>query len=417
MLQNINGIPEQPTTSKSRQIADQISNSGADAWMIQETGLCWAKVDDLGQWQERTRTHGTRLNSNFQYNKTEIERTEVLQAGGIAVITTTALTPRCCSQGGDPTGLGRWAWTRLEGSNGFHTRIVSVYRPCVPSGQGSGTVFEQHRRFFGQEDIDPRQSVLDSLEVAIKEWQEMGDVIIVGMDANEDTRKRKLREFFDNLDMKNAILERHKYLSPPATHSRNTNREPIDGIWVSKSLDPVRAGFLAVGSACPSDHVALWIDVNIDDVLGPQEDHTVPKINRMKASDPRLVKKYNDLSKKALLEHQVPQQLKALAKIPRHQWTEEATDQFNQLQRINTEVRKQIGASIRKVFLGHFPWSPPLQRFYDKIELMKLIVRKRQGVRTSMTKIRRHASHRRVECHKTGYRSSPESSIRFFYGL
>ena len=89
----------------------------------------------------------------------------------------------------------------------------------------------------------------------------MGDIIIVGMDANEDTRSRHLSSYFDSLDMKNAILDFHKDLSPPATHTRNMRREPIDGIWVSKAITPVGAGFLAVGDACHSDHVALWVDL------------------------------------------------------------------------------------------------------------------------------------------------------------
>jgi hypothetical protein len=39
--------------------------------------------------------------------------------------------------------------------------------------------------------------------------------------------------------------------------------------------------------------------------------------------------------------------------------------------------------------MGNVPWSPPLQRHFDKIELLKLVIKKRKGVRTSMTKIRR----------------------------
>jgi hypothetical protein len=255
--QNINGIPEQRTHYRSREITSVISQGTSDAWLIQEPGLCWPKVDETNQWSERTKKKGTRWNSNFGFNRTELERSEAKQAGGSAIITTNELTPRCTSRGSDPTGLGRWVWTRLEGSDGFHTRLVSAYRPCIPSSQGAGTVWEQHRRFFGEIDRDPRQALLDDLKVEIVAWQLTGDVIVLGMDANEDVRSRKLKTYFDDLQMKNVILDRHKYLSPPATHTRNTKREPIDGIWVSKSLDPIAAGFLAVGSAFSSDHVAL----------------------------------------------------------------------------------------------------------------------------------------------------------------
>ena len=147
--QNINSIPENPFHFKSRQIVNQVGSHDADAWLFQETGLNWKKIDEASQWTERTRTTGLRLNSNFQFNSTEMDRSEALQAGGVAVITTcSTLTPRCSSSGGDPSGLGRWAWTRIEGSDNRHTHMISVYRPCEPTGPGPGTVYEQHRRFY-----------------------------------------------------------------------------------------------------------------------------------------------------------------------------------------------------------------------------------------------------------------------------
>jgi hypothetical protein len=115
--QNWNGIPESSYNDKSSQIVNQICSRDADGWMGQETGLCWYKVEEKNQWRERTRQKGIRLNSNFQFNTTELERTEAIQAGGVAVIITNDLTPRCCERGGDPTGLGRWAWTRIEGTD------------------------------------------------------------------------------------------------------------------------------------------------------------------------------------------------------------------------------------------------------------------------------------------------------------
>jgi hypothetical protein len=41
--------------------------------------------------------------------------------------------------------------------------------------------------------------------------------------------------------------------------------------------------------------------------------------------------------------------------------------------------------------MENIPWSPKLQRFYDQIELTKLMVCKHISVRSSMTKIRRLA--------------------------
>ena len=338
------------------------------------------------------RGQNVRLNSNLQSNDIELDISEALQAGGVAVIATSTLTPRCSSRGGDHTGLGRWAWTRLEGSDNIHTRMVSVYRPCEPSGRpGPGTVFEQHRRFFGENDLEPRQALLDDLREAIISWQEEGDIIVLGMDANEDTRSRHLCQYFSELNMKNAILDMHKDLSPPATHARNKQREPIDGIWVSKSIDPIASGFLALGTACPSDHMALWVDFRKADLLGEKTSPIVFKINKLKADDPRLVNKYNSQSKKELATHKAKERLITLLQVPKHKWNDDYLEEFNTIHGINVDVRKRVAENLRKVCLGNLPWSPQFQRFYDRIELMKLVVNKRKGVRASMTKIRRLA--------------------------
>jgi hypothetical protein len=109
--------------------------------------------------------------------------------------------------------------------------------------------------------------------------------------------------------MKNAILDMHKHISPPATHARNKQREPIDGIWISQGIEPIASGFLALGSGCPSDHVALWIDIRKEDILGCKKVLLVFNVNKLKADHPRLVKKYYQRSKKALAKYQIKQQL------------------------------------------------------------------------------------------------------------
>jgi hypothetical protein len=312
---------------------DQVCGKDSDAWLLQEIGLCWPKVDETGRWAES----GVRSNSNLQYNSTELDKSKAIQAGGVAVITTNDLMPRSVSRGGDPTGLGRWAWTRIEGSDNTHTRLVSVYRPCEPSSPGPGTVYEQHRRFYGDQDIDPREAVLDDLREDILAWQEEGDIIILGMDANCDTRSRKLKEYFEELNMKNSILDRHKHLSPPATHARNQQRVPIDGIWIIKGIEPIACGFLALGSGCPSNHVALWIDFRTTDLLGSKMAPLVFNVNKLKADDPRLVTTYNQRSKKALAKHNIKQRLTVLRNISKSQWSKANEAEYNAVQRINTE--------------------------------------------------------------------------------
>jgi hypothetical protein len=70
-------------------------------------------------------------------------------------------------------------------------------------------------------------------------------------------------------------------------------------------------------------------------------------------------------------------------------WTDENVKEYNILHKNSTDTRKTIVENLRTLKMGNLAWSPKLQRFYDKIELLKMIVRKKEGLRSSMTKIRR----------------------------
>eukprot|EP00978_Attheya_sp_CCMP212_P046229 scaffold379767_cov59-Attheya_sp.AAC.6 len=62
----------------------------------------------------------------------------------------------------DPTGLGRWTWTRFRGKGQMCLRVVVVYVPCVSTGPLS--VWSQHLAYFNSmnddawaANSDPRQ--------------------------------------------------------------------------------------------------------------------------------------------------------------------------------------------------------------------------------------------------------------------
>jgi hypothetical protein len=97
--------------------------------------------------------------------------------------------------------------------------------------------------------------MIQDLALAIDQWKEEGDHIILGMDANEDARDGTVNDALMKLGLREAILDRHQDKSPQATHNRNKNRTPIDGIWISPSIYITVGGYLPFGEECPSDHV------------------------------------------------------------------------------------------------------------------------------------------------------------------
>jgi hypothetical protein len=132
---------------------------------------------------------------------------------------------------------------------------------CKPSSKAQATVHAQHRRAMHTKDCDPRVAILADLRLFILKQQEaLGDIIIVGIDANEDVRGRLIKPFFHDLQMRDAILTLHS-TNFPSTNLANESSEPIYAIFCSRSILPSHAGFLGSTEGCPSDHVQLWTDL------------------------------------------------------------------------------------------------------------------------------------------------------------
>jgi hypothetical protein len=205
---------------------------------------------------------------------------------------------RVTVQGKDPTGLGRWAWIRLQGRNGIRTQVVTIYCPC--DSPGPETVNQQQLWYFRThgKDLEPRrQGLYEDLFREATSWINKGNHLVMAMDANEEIRTGATDEFFQALGMTEAILTRTK------THNCNLQRQPIDGIWTTPRLKAIGAGYCTFGNGCPSDHQVLWIDLSYKQAFGYKPPYLqYPAIQRLQTRDPRLIAKYNKEVKKLLLD-------------------------------------------------------------------------------------------------------------------
>jgi len=267
-LHNIQLMPENSRHYKSRQLIDHISNAELDVLLMNEAGLNWKKVSADNQWVERTtdKLHGSKV--ILAHNTTELAITDTIQYEGVGIIATQELAHCIIDLGHNPTNLGRWAWIQIQGKEGHTTRIATAYRPW--ESPGASTVFHQHARGLAQQD-DHRNlinALIEDLHKAINAWKAVGDHIIIGMDANEDVWVGQFHDTFKRLGLREAILDRHSNQSPPATQNRNTKRQPIDDIWVSRCISISAGGYLPFGDACPSDHRMLMIKIQYSIAFG-----------------------------------------------------------------------------------------------------------------------------------------------------
>ena len=170
------------------------------------------------------------------------------------------------------------------GSTVIH--IISAYHPV--HSHGPETVFAQHDCHLSQHSThDPRKDILQQLHALVTNWMTEGEEIILCMDANDDTRQHRIKQFSNSLGLSDTILSRHT--NPPATCDKNNQRQPINTILITPGLNPVSSGYLPYGKGCPSDHRVLWFDIIKDTFLGQSPKLATPKPRRLKASDPLLV--------------------------------------------------------------------------------------------------------------------------------
>ena len=373
-FQNINLLPLRSHHGKNHKLYACIKSLELDVFCISETGLCWQKLPPEDQLRERTRPHFRRFRTTYANNTTELPISRPRQYGGVATIVTDDIAHRVTITGRDPTGLGRWTWARIKGPES-HIRIISAYRPVHSSGPE--TVYTQHERhFFRQQEQEPREDILRSLHTIISAWIQQGDHIILCMDANEDVRSPRMKSFSMELGLINPILNQHTNL--PATCDKNSQRQSIDAIWTTPCLSPLLSGYLPFGSGCPSDHRVLWIDFPKDHFLGESPKLSPPRPRRLKASDPRLVDRYINLLLPQLRQHNLIRRLRTVqSEAHNNGWNPTLEKEYNDINKLQIQLRRQVETKVRKLRSGGIPWSPALHKHRDTILALWLLIKKR----------------------------------------
>ncbi len=142
----------------------------------------------------------------------------------------------------------------------MRTRIICGYNPCVSSGHS--TSYQQQRRFFlrTQQDLTcPRRKLHDDLIAQLKKWREVGDHLIICMDANVDIYSKSIgRSLTDEhgLNMSKVAGDfTGKKLGP--TFFRGS--KPIDGIWATRDINVTHACVMPAGFGV-GDHRMFVVD-------------------------------------------------------------------------------------------------------------------------------------------------------------
>lgn len=359
-----------------------------DILSLTELGQNLRRIDNSEQLRELTRGWVENIAVRTAHNR-HYDSGRKRQYGGTALVVGTQLSSRLAASDIDPSGLGRWTSTLIQGKVGFKTRVISAYRPCPGTSEGSVNI--QHHLYFAESSIDPRSQFLTDLADQICAWQDQGEQIILTGDMNtgELTSEKRLDRFWEHFLHRTGLVDAHKqHLQRswlPNTHNRG--KVQIDYIFISPSIKVKRAGFLPF-EKIPSDHRGVWVDIDTPSITGSNPPTPVSyKARRLKLTDPRIVAKYQDSLLKSIAEGNLSQRIENLHQVNKEGWDNGHTEEY---QRVAQEYRSQMIAAeskCRRLRTGAHPWSPHLDEARKTMFLWDLVVKQGQGLSVPVKKI------------------------------
>ena len=131
------------TQPKSIQIAKAFKCSNASVALYAEHSLNETKIHFSNRFYQGMLNTNLKLSSKLSHNIHRNFDTLEHYPEGIALTMNAATEAHMSSTGTDPTGLGRWTWTRLERRYKIFFIFISTYCPCT-SKSGLSTTWSQH---------------------------------------------------------------------------------------------------------------------------------------------------------------------------------------------------------------------------------------------------------------------------------
>jgi hypothetical protein len=392
IFDNIQGLPIENQGHKHQQIITAIHETEADTIGMAELNLNFGVLGPSYQWTERFRQL-PRKHSIHAYNRHDSSKKRIL-FGGTAQITTGACSHRAIKSGTDETGMGRWVWTLFSGRNNIQLRVISGYRPNPDHTDRPGTVYSQQERHLRsiQDNRNPRRAFTKDLEALLEKWMTDGNLIILGLDANDNVRTGEVNAMLKNRGLQDAHYTQHPQLSTEATCNKNTQGIPVDGIWTSPSIECTAAGYFGFGEILigKTDHRMIWADFSYESVLGfqpPEPSYRAPQ--RLTLTDPRVVKKYNKILRMEHARMRLGPRAFALQESIPTGLTIKHYQEYETLAHLDYCARQHASKKCRKLRMGAIEFSDTIKIARGKIDLWDLLGRKRNGIRASTSKIRR----------------------------
>ena len=268
--------------------------------------------------------------------------------------------------------------------------MITAYRPCKPSGITSlTTTWDQQARYLrlNSYTTDPRTQFDKDLKALLISWHEINIRVILCIDANDDVEKGKFKDMIDEIGLINAHTNLYDEHLPP-THDRGSR--PISGIFITRTLEPMRAGILRNGVGILGDHRNMFVDFSEINFLG-DELYTIqpPKMRRLQLFDSRIINRFNKACENHLRHNNILQIASTLVTNATYPPSDDYT---SKMQKLDEQLGRAIACGdkhCRKLRTGTIPFSAEYEKVKNNVRFWILLLKRHYGHRISNTTIRR----------------------------
>jgi len=120
MFQNVGGFSKDDEMRiKLATLRRTIGDRQTDIFGFTEANTCWDVVPENQRLAHQTR--GWWENSQWSLSHNRLEKDNLAhQPGGTGIVCINQVAHKTLKPGDDPSGLGRWCWTRIRGPQNFY---------------------------------------------------------------------------------------------------------------------------------------------------------------------------------------------------------------------------------------------------------------------------------------------------------
>jgi hypothetical protein len=205
--------------------------------------------------------------------------------------------------------------------------------------------------------------MLNDLEECIQELQRENHEIILMADWNEDIRGRRLINYMNKLELKEAILSRLGTRHAPSTYIKGS--VPIDSIFTTTGISIEGSGYFTFSEGVKGkpDHRAAWIDVTMTSTLGYKIPTTVrPSMQRVTTKDMQLVQASNKALSAFVQSHQLGERITKLESTVHYPPTAAERQEAEALMQLRMAGIKAADLVCKKLRTGDIPYSHEFAR-------------------------------------------------------